>query len=121
MFLIDFFGYSLPAVKTTDILVFIAFLLVIIMFTVWFRFGSEGFKKFVYRTFTDAAGVPDAKLLTAFIFTLIQTFLTVRGSLFERWPPEALYDSNLLFIGTLLGLDVTNTIFRRKDGTKTNP
>src|SRR5688572_205490 len=124
MLLIDFFGYSLPAVKISDLLVFIAFLFIVVLFTIWFKFGSVGFRTFIYRTFTDANGAPDAKLLTAFLFAMIQTFLCVRGAIFGRWPPESLYDSNLLFIGLLLGLDVANTISKYtkpKDGNKTDP
>lgn len=113
MFLIDFFGYSLPAVKVSDLLIFIAFLFMAVFLTVWFKFASGGFRTFIYRTFTDANGVPDAKLLTAFLFAMIQAFFCIRGAIFMRWPPEWLYDSNLIFIGALLGLDVANTISKR--------
>jgi hypothetical protein len=119
MLLIDLFGYSLPAVKISDVFVFIAFLFAIIIATIWIRLGGESFRRFVYRTFTDASGQPEAKLLTAFLFSLIQTFLCVRGAIFNSWPPESLYDANLFFISLLLGLDTTNTIFKR-NGVKTS-
>lgn len=76
---------------------------------------------FLYKTFTDVSGQPEAKLLTACLFAVIQAFFCVRGAICNAWPPEWLYNSNLLFVGALVGLDTTNSILNRsKNEQKVN-
>jgi hypothetical protein len=115
-------GYTLQVPNTATLLLFIAVLFILVLLTVWVRYGGQQFRQFIYDTFTDAAGRPDSKLLTAFLFSDIYAFLMLRGALFGTWPPEYVNNTILLFIASLLGLDVWNTTIKTKvDANKPKP
>lgn len=107
-------GYFLKIPNTASLLLFISALFILVLVTIWIRYGGQPFRQFIYATFTDAAGRPDAKLLTAFLFSDIYAFLMLRGALFGTWPPEYVNNTILLFIASLLGLDVWNTTIKTK-------
>jgi hypothetical protein len=107
-------GYTLQVPNSATLLLFVAGLFVLVLLTVWLRYGGQHFRQFIYETFTDAAGRPDSKLLTAFLFSDIYVFLMLRGALFGTWPPEYVNNTILLFIASLLGLDVWNTTIKTK-------
>ena len=63
------------------------------------------FNDFLRKTFCDATGTPDGKLLTiAGVAGIVMATFPV-GWIFKIWPPEYIWSPTLLFLAAGLGID----------------
>jgi len=60
---------------------------------------------FLKRTFCDATGTPDGKLLTIAGVAVIVMATFPIGWIFRIWPPEYIWNPTLLFLAAGLGID----------------
>jgi hypothetical protein len=77
--------------------------------------------EFFKKTFCDATGQPDGKLLTIAGVALIVICAFPVGWIFQRWPPEYIWSPTLLFLAAGLGIDayVTHAKIRADAGPET--
>ena len=61
--------------------------------------------KFLRKSFTDAKGNPDGKLITLAGLSLIIMFSYPIGWIWSRWLPQPVFDSTLLFLAAGFGID----------------
>lgn len=60
---------------------------------------------FLRRTFLDARGAPDGKLLTLAGFSLLAMLQYPIGWLWGRWAPSYVWEPTLLFLAAGFGID----------------
>jgi hypothetical protein len=60
---------------------------------------------FLKKTFCDATGAPDGKLLTIAAVALVVVATYPVGWIFKVWPPEYIHTPTLLFLAAGLGID----------------
>jgi hypothetical protein len=60
---------------------------------------------FLKKTFCDATGTPDGKLLTIAGVAVIVMVTFPVGWIFHVWPPEYIWTPTLLFLAAGLGID----------------
>lgn len=61
--------------------------------------------EFFKRTFCDATGTPDGKLVTiAGVAAIVMAAFPI-GWIWGRWPPEYIWSPTLLFLAAGLGID----------------
>lgn len=61
--------------------------------------------EFFRKSFTDAKGSPDGKLITLAGLSSIIMFSYPIGWIWSRWLPQPVFDSTLLFLAAGFGID----------------
>jgi len=76
---------------------------------------------FFKKSFCDATGTPDGKLLTIAAVALIVVATFPVGCFFKIWPPEYIWSPTLLFLAAGLGIDayVTHAKIKAEAGPET--
>lgn len=98
-------GYALQIPNTASILLFIAFLLVVIFITIWLRYSGREVVIFWKEAHRDPTGHADLKYILASFLTVFTTgIMVVRGCLYNMWPPEYFTVTYFMFKAALLGL-----------------
>jgi len=77
--------------------------------------------EFLKKTFCDATGQPDGKLLTIAAVALVVVSTFPVGWIFKVWPPEYIWSPTLLFLAAGLGIDayVTHAKIKAEAGPET--
>ena len=65
--------------------------------------------EFFRRSFLDAKGNPDGKLLTLFGLSFVVLCSYPIGWIWGRWMPQPVFDSSLLFLAAGFGIDAVIT------------
>ena len=64
---------------------------------------------FLQKSFCDAKGVPDGKLLTLFALSGVVVISYPIGWIWGRWLPQPVFDSTLFFLAAGFGIDAVVT------------